>query len=224
MQVGEMKRQGDLTPIAFQLWIDPLRIYVGTCKCQQGDAGVHDDPSAAVVYYDFDPKPNPAVANWQEYIVGLRMQSGVDKSDGEFHLWVNGVQEGTGVKGMSYCNADAGNCVGWVQVAGSMMVSPSPQLGGDASSGGTIWLDDFSFDDVWNSSISAVDGGEDAGLDAGADSGPPDSGTADSGTPDPGTADYPANSSYRALSCGCSQAGSGVALLLALLFRLRRRR
>ena len=135
-------------PVPWTLYLDKSSVYVGECPaCQQQGQTAKDDPSSARVFYNFNPS-NAAVTNWQEYIIGIKLQTCTTCYDGEFHFWVNGVEVGA-VTQMRYC--DPSECGGtWVLGWGGMMAQPYPQLN-DASAGGNIWLDDFSTDNTWNS-------------------------------------------------------------------------
>jgi hypothetical protein len=145
-------------PVPYTMYYHKGSVYVGECPmCQKQGNNVKTDPSDAKIGYDFNPGTNSAVTNWQEYIIGLKKQSCLTCFDGEFHLWVNGVKIGTGVKNMRYC--DILNCSIWKEAWGANLVAPYPQLNGTSSDGGTIWFDDFSLDDQWNSSFNGSGGG-----------------------------------------------------------------
>jgi hypothetical protein len=154
MKSNRVKQLGDVVPGAYTMYLDKSSVYVGECaECRRGTS-VRSDPSDAYVSYDFKPSTNPAVAKWQEYIVGLKRQSCVTCSDGEFHLWVNGKEIGSGVKGMQFCRD---LCERWVEAWGANMVRPFPQLN-DSSAGGIMWIDDVELSTQWNSVLAARPG------------------------------------------------------------------
>jgi hypothetical protein len=141
-----------LPPVPYTMYLTKSSVYVGECpRCQKQGNPSRDDPSEAYVGYDFNPGTNPNVTQWQEYVIGIKRQTCESCFDGEFHLWINGVQVGKGVMSMRFC--DSSNCAGWAEAWGSNMVTPYPQLNGTSADGGIIWLDDFSLDDIWNSRV-----------------------------------------------------------------------
>ena len=151
LKSGRRIQTGEIPPPPATLYLHANKVYVGECpECQKQGSAAKDDPSEAVVNYDFNPASNPKVTQWQEYIIGLKKQSCVGCADGEFHLYVNGVEVGSGVTNMRYCSS---SCGGWSEAWGSNMVRPLPQLN-DGSGGGTLWVDDVSLDTVWNSKVS----------------------------------------------------------------------
>jgi hypothetical protein len=93
---------------------------------------------------------------WHEYIIRVKPNTNGNctagtNCDGQFQAWVDGVSVGQNIKFKLIDSAHDGP---WVESAmGSWMVRPYFQLGGTSSDGGTIYLDDFSTDDVYNSSI-----------------------------------------------------------------------
>jgi hypothetical protein len=154
MKSNRVRLRTQKPPVPLTMYLHRNSVYVGECpKCQMAGDRHRVDPSAAKVGYDFNPATNPAVTRWQEYIIGVKKQSCVTCFDGEFHLWVNGRKIGAGVKNMRYC--DSQNCSGWTEAWGTNMISPYSQLN-DPSAGGTMWLDDFSLDNAWNSLVGKL--------------------------------------------------------------------
>ncbi len=86
---------------------------------------------------------------WHEYIVRIKPNSTVLTSDAEFQVWVDGVSVGQ-LNGWKLANISAG----WIEAWAGWMVSPYFQMNGDSSVGGTVWADDFSTDDTFNSLMS----------------------------------------------------------------------
>jgi chitodextrinase len=152
MKSNRVMLQSQTPPIPYTMYMGRDAVWVGECPlCQQQGSALKDDPSAAIIGYDFNPATNDAVRNWQEYVIGLKKQSCTSCYDGEYHLWVNG-QEIDSVKNMRFC--DGTNCADWVEAWGANMVIPYPQFN-DGTAGGKIWLDDFSLDSTRNSMYSA---------------------------------------------------------------------
>jgi hypothetical protein len=85
---------------------------------------------------------------WHEYVIRIKPNTTTSASDAQFQVWVDGVSIGqlTGWK-LTSTSAE------WVEAWGGWMVSPYFQMNGDSSVGGTVWADDFSTDDVFNSLI-----------------------------------------------------------------------
>ncbi len=86
---------------------------------------------------------------WHEYIVRVKPNTTTTSSNAELQVWVDGVSIGqvNNWKLHSYSSNQM------VEAWGGWMVYPYFQLGSTASDGGTIYLDDFSTDDSWNSLI-----------------------------------------------------------------------
>jgi hypothetical protein len=110
------------------------------------------------VSYAFDPAQNPAIRDWQEYIVAVTLQTG-NSRDAALALYVNGVLIGsqTGVR-LRNC---ASGCDDVLDSAWGMFAQtfyPQLCLEGDAcADGGTIWVDDLSMDDSWNSIVAPAE-------------------------------------------------------------------
>ncbi|NLD99608.1 MAG: hypothetical protein GX640_07015 [Fibrobacter sp.] len=98
------------------------------------------------IYFDFQ---SMAGKGWHEYIVVIKKQSGLHKSDGEIHLYVDGKEIGKGIKNLHWTNREEPCTDAWV----NWMVRPFFQLNGSKNDGGYIWIDDISTDDCWNSTI-----------------------------------------------------------------------
>ena len=146
MKSNRVKQLGDIRPAIYTIYLHKVAVYVGECAgCGPGG----DDPSNARVNYNFNPSSNSKITGWHEYIVHIKKQSAVDKFDGEFHFYVDGLEIGSGVSGMRYVNHSST----WVEGWGTLMVRPYPQLN-DASAGGTIWIDDVSLATTFNSSFA----------------------------------------------------------------------
>ncbi len=101
------------------------------------------EPNGVSVPYAFRAA---AGTGWHEYIIAMKMQTGPAGSDGEFHFHVDGARIGgkTGIHYLDFTGSCSEAWNGW-------MVSPYFQLNGTPADGGTLWLDDYSFDDCWNS-------------------------------------------------------------------------
>ena len=142
---NRVKRPGDVPPPIYTMYLAQGSVYVGECsECAPGG----NDPSNARIAYDFNPRSNAAVTKWQEYIIELKMQSALDRFDGEFHLWVNRIEIGSGITGMRFVNST----VGWIEAWGANMLRPLPQLN-TPGAGGVIWIDDVSLDTTFNSTL-----------------------------------------------------------------------
>jgi len=144
MKSNRVKRQGDVSPPIYTLYL--AKNYVRADEC-------HRCNLRPQVFYNFNPATNPAVTDWQEYIIGIKKQTGNGGNDGEFHFWVNGQEIGNGVRGIHYFNGENN----WVEAWGANMVRPYPQLNGTSNDGGLIWVDDLSLDNTWNSTFPDVD-------------------------------------------------------------------
>lgn len=88
---------------------------------------------------------------WHEYIVRIKPNSTTSLSDAEFQVWVDGVSIGQ-LNGWRLATTAAE----WIEAWDGWMVSPYFQMNGDAAVGGTVWADDFSTDDAFNSLMPGV--------------------------------------------------------------------
>lgn len=89
-----------------------------------------------------------ADGKWHEYVVRIKPNSTPTAMDAEFQVWVDGFPVGL-LTGWRLATTSAG----WIEAWDGWMVTPYFQMNGDSSVGGTVWADDFSTDDSWNSLI-----------------------------------------------------------------------
>jgi hypothetical protein len=146
-------------PVPWTGYVTNSAIYIGECPhCEPGP----NDPSSASVSIDLDPVGGCSGTNsgvpydctqWTEYIVGMKLQSCQNCFNGEFHVWVNGGKVGSSVTGMSFFTGQSNVQEAWLNfmVVPFSQVCPNPP--GSCTAGGTIWVDDFSVDDTWNSRV-----------------------------------------------------------------------
>ena len=152
MKWNRVKQSNDNTPLIYTAYFTIGGIGLGECDRCLRPGHAQGDASNPAVAYDFNPTTNSAVTNWQEYIIGVKKQTCTTCQDSQLHLWVNGQEVGTPMTDTRIC--DASNCSNWYEAWGSMGARPYPQLQSPTPAGGTIWLDDFSFDSTWNSIFS----------------------------------------------------------------------
>ena len=86
---------------------------------------------------------------WHEYIVMVKPNSTSTSMDAQLKVWVDNVKVGEYLNWRLSTVANNPHIEAW----GSWMVYPYFQLNGTVSDGGTIYVDDFSTDDVYNSLI-----------------------------------------------------------------------
>jgi hypothetical protein len=94
-----------------------------------------------------------ADGKWHEYILRIKPNSTTAASDAEFQVWVDASSVGT-LKGWKLSNSPNPNA--WIEAWGGWMVYPYFQMNGTSTDGGTIYLDDFSTDDAWNSLLGGA--------------------------------------------------------------------
>ena len=126
--------------------------YVAECEYVSGYGGGCLTTSGALnndynirIPYDVQGK---ADGQWHEYVIRIKPNTTTSTSDAEFQVWVDGVSIGQ-LKGWKLVSTSGA----WIEAWGGWMVSPYFQMRGDSSVGGTVWADDFSTDDTWNSLI-----------------------------------------------------------------------
>ncbi|MGB4833916.1 MAG: hypothetical protein WBP40_02720 [Candidatus Moraniibacteriota bacterium] len=104
---------------------------------------------------------------WHEYVLFVRPSSASGVADGLFRAWVDGAE----VTHSPWCSNSSTHCSsgttgfklyplsqqGWRQAWGGSMAHPYFQMNGTASDGGTIYVDDVSTDNSWNSTFSGGD-------------------------------------------------------------------
>ena len=129
---------------------------IGECAdaagCTLNNGGNNGNDSSLVIPYDFRTKDDGV---WHEYIVRIKPNTSATctaptNCDAEFEAWVDGVRIGQ-YNGFKLINDSNKMMIeGW----GGWMVRPYFQLNGAATDGGTIYVDDFSTDDSFNSLIT----------------------------------------------------------------------
>lgn len=125
-------------------------ITIGECTDQAGclaQGGASNSSDTVIrINYDFQS----AVDNqWHEYIVMVKPNTSASASDAQLSLYVDGQLKGS-YNNWKLTNANYAMSEAW----GGWMVRPYFQMGGSSSDGGTIYLDDFSTDDKWNSTFA----------------------------------------------------------------------
>ncbi len=122
---------------------------IGECSddgCLLNNGATNTD-SNLYVRFDFD---SVADGQWHEYIVKVKPNTlptcVIGSCDAQLEAWVDGVSVG------QYNNFKLNNRADrMIELWGGWMVRPYFQIGGTSSDGGTIYVDDFSTDDTWNS-------------------------------------------------------------------------
>lgn len=124
-------------------------------ECLLNDGGSNAGDSRLVVPYDFTTMDDGL---WHEYIVRIKPNTiaactAPGNCDAEFEAFVDGVSVGEyNDYRLHYTGGDT-----FTDAWGGWMVSPYFQLNGTVQDGGTIYLDDFSTDDVYNSLLGTPD-------------------------------------------------------------------
>ncbi len=130
---------------------------IGECSsagCTLNDGSSNGSDANLKVSLDFRAKADGV---WHEYIVKVKPNTSASctapsNCDAQFQAWVDGVSVGEYNNFKLHNNASDAMTEFW----GGWMVAPYFQLGGTSTDGGTIYLDDFSTDDTWNSVFSGV--------------------------------------------------------------------
>jgi len=136
------------------------RVYTGYVEAGGFNLGECDDvgasqPGGGCV----DPGPfityNMRAKNdglWHEYIVMVKPNTTITATDAQFKVWVDGTLVGQNLKFRLHNKSGNRHIESW----GGWMINAYFQMNGTANDGGTIYLDDFSTDDSWNSLIGTV--------------------------------------------------------------------
>jgi hypothetical protein len=117
------------------------------CLAQGGASNSSDE--VIRVDYNFSSMADNA---WHEYVVMVKPNTTTSTLNAQLQLWVDGTSQGT-YNNFLLTNSNYAMTEAW----GAWMVRPYFQLNGGSSDGGTIYLDDFSIDNVWNSTYSGAD-------------------------------------------------------------------
>ena len=129
---------------------------IGECDssgCTLNNGGSNGSDSNLVIPYDFRSRADGV---WHEYIVKIKPNTSASctapsNCDAQFQAWVDGVSVGQYNNFKLHNNASNSMTEAW----GGWMVMPYFQLNGTTSDGGTIYVDDFSTDDTFNSLIGS---------------------------------------------------------------------
>lgn len=131
-------------------YVSKTGITIGECTDQAGclaQGGASNSSDAAIkINYDFQAA---ADSQWHEYIVMVKPNTSTSSLDAQLSLYVDGQLKGT-YNNYKLTNSNYAMNEAW----GGWMVRPYFQMGGTSSDGGTIYVDDFSTDDAWNSTFA----------------------------------------------------------------------
>lgn len=130
---------------------------IGECDssgCTLNNGGSNGSDSNLVIPYDFRSRADGV---WHEYIVKIKPNTSASctapsNCDAQFQAWVDGVSIGQYNNFKLHNNASNSMTEAW----GGWMVMPYFQLNGTTSDGGTIYVDDFSTDDTYNSLVGST--------------------------------------------------------------------
>lgn len=128
---------------------------VGECdgagaECRLIDGGSNSGDSSLIIPFNFRAR---ADGTWHEYIVKIKPNTIANctpqqqNCDAQFQAWVDGVSVGEYNNFRLHALNNGLMVEGW----GGWMATPYFQLNGQATDGGTIYVDDFSTDDFYNS-------------------------------------------------------------------------
>ena len=119
--------------------------YLTSTSFDLGESQQSNRDPASVIYYSV-----PADSKWHEYIVMVKGNTSPTSTDAQFAVWVDGVLVGSDNNFRLTQDTTGPLQEAW----GGWMVRPYFQLNATSTDGGTIYLDDFSTDDVFNSMIA----------------------------------------------------------------------
>lgn len=109
--------------------------------------GVKNNDSSVYVTHNMNTM---ADGLWHEYVVMVKGNSTISTMDAKLKVWIDGQVIGEYNNWYLHDAANTQHLEAW----GGWMIRPYFQLGGTSSDGGTIYVDDFSTDDVYNSLIN----------------------------------------------------------------------
>ena len=153
---GSPKGEGDTWEQGYTGYLRSYGFLLGGCssysppQCTRNDGGYAD--RGFLIPYKFR-EANDGI--WHEYIVKIKPNTSgsctaPQNCDAQFQAWVDGVSVGQYNNFKLHTNTSDSEQEEW----GGWMVFPYWQLDGTTSDGGTIYVDDFSTDTVYNSSIA----------------------------------------------------------------------
>ncbi len=128
---------------------------IGECDgggCKLANGGSNSSDTQLYIPFDFN---KVADGVWHEYIVKIKPNTSASctpptNCDAQFQAWVDGVSVGEYNNFKLHNNSSDQMTEAW----SGWMEKPYFQIGGTSSDGGTIYLDDFSTDDTFNSIFS----------------------------------------------------------------------
>lgn len=136
---------GESYPRVYTGYVQADGFNIGECddvgSSQPGGGCVDPGPT---ISYNMRAKNDGA---WHEYIVMIKPNTTTGATDAQFKVWIDGTLVGQNLNWRLH-NKD-GN--GFIEAWGGWMLQPYFQLNGTTSDGGTMYIDDISTDDVWNS-------------------------------------------------------------------------
>lgn len=135
-------------------YIQHYGFLIGECEaagCRQNNGRPTTDDYGIYIPFDFEAMDD---GKWHEYIVRVKSNGSATcavprNCDGEFEAWVDGKWIGEYKNFKLHSSPDHTMVEGW----GSWMVTPYFQLNGNEGDGGTVYVDDFSTDNFYNSLI-----------------------------------------------------------------------
>jgi len=131
-------------------YVTKTGITIGECTDQAGclaQGGASNSSDGVIkINYDFQAA---ADSQWHEYIVMVKPNTSTSALDAQLSLYVDGQLKGT-YNNYKLTNTNYAMKEAW----GGWMVRPYFQMGATSSDGGSIYLDDFSTDDSWNSTFA----------------------------------------------------------------------
>jgi hypothetical protein len=151
-KANRIKRASETQPVPLTGYVHDRCVLIGECPHCSPASPDWCNTEGACISYDFSAQ---AGTGWHEYIVAFKKQNGASGTDGEFRLYVDGQVIGTR-EGFHWHDEDIAVAEAW----GAWMTSPYWQMNGSASDGGSVWFDDYSLDDEWNSTEFADPGGQ----------------------------------------------------------------
>lgn len=155
---------GETYPRGYTGYLMDYGFLIGECEdvgealpgggCLLAD-GSNNTDSNLYIPYDFTAADD---GQWHEYIVRIKPNTSATCTapgtcDAEFQAWVDGVSVGEYNDFRLHNKAVNDYREAW----GGWMVSPYFQLNGTAQDGGTIYIDDISTDDAYNSLLGVPD-------------------------------------------------------------------
>jgi len=124
-------RIGESGDLVWTMYLNKGGVDISECPGCNGCVG---GDRCSVMSYDMDPGGANPVTNWQNYTIGIKLETGSGNDDGLMKFWVDGTLEDSEID-QAYCTSCSGALIEHWGVFAMRVFPQSPD--------GIIWFDDY---------------------------------------------------------------------------------